>query len=52
MKPIAKLILKKGFEPKLVNSLIFIINERFKRYNERKYYEVYFSNYINQFDFL
>ena len=36
MKPIAKLILKKGFEPKLVNSLIFIINERFKRYKRKE----------------
>ena len=52
MKPIVILILKKGFEPKLVKPLFFDIIERLKRYKEEKYYEIYINNYTNQFDFL
>ena len=40
MKPIVKLILKKGFETKLVKSLFYYDIERFKRYKESKYYEI------------
>ena len=47
MKAITKLILKKGFETKLVKSLFYIVVECFKRYKERKYYEIYIINYTN-----